>query len=44
MDILGKILIFVMGFCVGAFHGVHITSKKLIEIYEETESGNDNKR
>lgn len=41
MDILGKILIFAMGFCVGAIHGVRITSKKAIEIYEEKENEYD---
>lgn len=41
MDILGKILIFAMGFCVGAFHGVRITSKKFIEIFKEMESEHD---
>ncbi len=41
MDILVKILIFAMGFCVGAIHVVHITTKKLIEIYKEKENEHD---
>lgn len=44
MITLGKILIFAMGFCVGVIHGILIASKKAIEIYEEMESRNDNKR
>lgn len=35
------ILIFAMGFCVGVIHGVHIASKKAIEIYEEMENEHD---
>lgn len=44
MITLGKILIFAMGFCVGAIHGIHIASKKAIEIYEEMEKEHDGRR
>ena len=35
--LIGFVLVFAMGFCTGAIHGIRITTEKAMGIYDELE-------